>query len=250
MKKTTRIVLLLLSVLMLCALLGACTVPVMEDAQGNPTWAGLGIQLALEILTYLAITLVSVSAAWLTAKIGKNKDLQNVKLAIGILEGLTRTTAGELKQTISDDLKAAQGGKLKEEQKVMLQHKLLSLVKQKADSSTINTLKAAGADINKIILGAAEDWVGIMHKGDFSEPEVTEIPPLEDWPLDMLFDFCEMNAIPHEGCQSREDYIDAIVHGGKAPEGEAVAPGGHPPKAGSDTDADTAPDNRGEQTFF
>ena len=216
MKKTlTRIVLLLTMVLTLCALLSACTVPEMEDAGGNPTWAGLVIQMGMELVTYFVITLVGIVAAWLMAKIGNNKDLQNVKLAIGILQNLAQETAGELKQKVVDDLKAAQGGKLTDEQKKRLPDELLELVLQKVDDNTINILEAAGADINAIILGAAEDWIGIMHRAEDSDEEEAEIPPLEDWPLEMLRDFCRINGIPAAGCQSESEYIAAIMGGAK-----------------------------------
>lgn len=212
MKKKLMFRLMILLVV-LVLILSACSVPVMEDANGNPTWAGLVIQLGMELVTYAVITLVGIMAAWLMAKIGDNKDLQNVKLAIGILQNLSQETAGELKQKVVDDLKAAQGGKLTDEQKKQLPNDLLDLVLQKADENTINTLKRAGADIHAIILGAAEDWIGVMHRDDTAEEE-TDFPPLEDWPLDMLVDFCKINGIPCDGCQSREDYINAIVNGG------------------------------------
>ena len=190
MKKKLMFRLMILLVV-LVLILSACSVPVMEDANGNPTASGLAIRAGLEILTYLSITAVSLGATFLTAKIGKKNNLQNVKLAIGVLEELARQTAGEFKQTIVDDLKANQGGKLTEEQKDELKAELLGLVLKKADTHTVGVLQAAGADINAIIMGAAEDW-----------------------PLDMLVDFCKINAIPCDGCQSREDYINAIVNGG------------------------------------
>lgn len=39
------------------------------------------------------------------------------------------------------------------------------------------------------------------------------LPPVEEWPYEMLVDFCEQNDIPHDGCVTKEDYIDAIVRG-------------------------------------
>ena len=37
------------------------------------------------------------------------------------------------------------------------------------------------------------------------------IPPLEDWPLEMIETFCDDNGIPHSGCASKDDYIRAIT---------------------------------------
>lgn len=45
--------------------------------------------------------------------------------------------------------------------------------------------------------------------------EDNDIPPLEDWPLGTLVDFCEDNGIPCEDCVEREDYIKAILKGAK-----------------------------------
>lgn len=44
-------------------------------------------------------------------------------------------------------------------------------------------------------------------------------PALEDWPLEMIVNFCEVNSIPHDGCVTKEEYIAAIV-GGALPENE------------------------------
>ena len=42
-----------------------------------------------------------------------------------------------------------------------------------------------------------------------------ELAPLEDWPLEMIVDFCRDNGIPCEGCQTKDEYIRAITQGGK-----------------------------------
>lgn len=44
-------------------------------------------------------------------------------------------------------------------------------------------------------------------------PEEIDIPPLENWPLEQIKQFCEINEIPCEGCEKKEDYIEAIVKG-------------------------------------
>jgi hypothetical protein len=46
---------------------------------------------------------------------------------------------------------------------------------------------------------------------DGLDGENYSIPPLEEWPLDMIQTFCEENNIPHDGCQTKEEYIEAIV---------------------------------------
>ncbi len=47
------------------------------------------------------------------------------------------------------------------------------------------------------------------------EDEETDLPPLEDWPLEVIVSFCRLNGIPHEGCETKDDYIRAIVNGAK-----------------------------------
>lgn len=47
------------------------------------------------------------------------------------------------------------------------------------------------------------------------EDDDYELPPLEKWPLEMIVDFCRLNGIPHAGCETREEYINAIVGAAK-----------------------------------
>ena len=42
-----------------------------------------------------------------------------------------------------------------------------------------------------------------------------ELPPLEDWPLEMIVDFCRLNGIPCAGCQTKDEYVRAITQGGQ-----------------------------------
>ena len=44
------------------------------------------------------------------------------------------------------------------------------------------------------------------------------LPPLEDWPMEMIVAFTRDNGIPHEGCETKEEYIAAIVRAVKEPE--------------------------------
>lgn len=46
------------------------------------------------------------------------------------------------------------------------------------------------------------------------------LPPLEEWPMEMIVAFTRDNGIPHEGCETKEEYIEAIVRAatGPAPE--------------------------------
>lgn len=74
------------------------------------------------------------------------------------------------------------------------------------NKSAANTEPAAPA------LGPADDFIDL---------EITH------WTLDQLREFCILNDIPTDGCISREDYMDAIEHGGRVsdePPGEGPEP--------------------------
>ena len=42
------------------------------------------------------------------------------------------------------------------------------------------------------------------------------LPALEDWPLEMIIQFCEDNEIPCQGAVTKVDYIRAITQGGRS----------------------------------
>lgn len=88
--------------------------------------------------------------------------MQNTNIALEILFDITRQTVGELQQLFVKGWKEAGGGKLSEEQIEMLRQELFVLVKKKLDQPTQDLLTAAGADINALISGAAEDWINTI----------------------------------------------------------------------------------------
>ena len=62
-------------------------------------------------------------------------------------------------------------------------------------------------------------------EGEAEVEDGYELPPLEEWPLEMIVDFCRLNDIPHGGCETKDDYIRAITQGGgKEPPDTAEAP--------------------------
>ena len=44
------------------------------------------------------------------------------------------------------------------------------------------------------------------------------LPPLEEWPMEMIVAFTRDNGIPHKGCETKEEYIAAIVRAVQEPE--------------------------------
>ena len=67
---------------------------------------------------------------------------------------------------------------------------------------------------------------------DYDYPEDKEetnyhLPPLEDWPLEMIIAFVQDNDIPCEGCVTKEDYVEYF---------RSVAEPEHPPEEPEETE--------------
>ena len=91
-------------------------------------------------------------------------------------------------------------------------------------------------DVNEIE-GAVAEYLnrGMELSGEVegeAETDNVELPPLEEWPLEMIVDFCRLNGIPHGGCETKEDYINAIVRTGKAADDDAEEPESTPEAEG------------------
>ena len=155
MKKIIAVLLVMVMALSLCA---CATV----NADGTPTPAGVAVEQGIDILARAVEAVLAVAATWVLSKIGKKKELQNTNLALQILFDVTRQTVGELQQLFVTEWKNAGGGKLTEAQIETLRQKLFVLVKNKLDQPTQDLLTAAGADINALISGAAEDWINTI----------------------------------------------------------------------------------------
>ena len=67
-----------------------------------------------------------------------------------------------------------------------------------------------------------ERMAATVHEAILAETEDGyDLPPLEEWPLEMIVDFCRLNDIPHAGCETKDEYIEAIVAGGRPLPGTA-----------------------------
>ena len=119
------------------------------------------IDSGVQILVALAVALIGVGGTWLTAKIGKVKQLQTVQIATNEAKDAAITTVLELQQTVVDDLKAAAvDGKLTKEEIEKLKNDVLSMSMAKLSNASVKVLTAAGVDISAIITGAAESAIG------------------------------------------------------------------------------------------
>lgn len=114
----------------------------------------------VEIVVALVLMLISVLGAWLTAKIGKNKSLQNIHAAQQEVISMASLTVSELQQRLVDGLKAAhEDGKLTKDEIAALGEELLNGTMAKMSDTTFGLLDAAGVDIVALIQGAGEAWV-------------------------------------------------------------------------------------------
>lgn len=120
------------------------------------------IEVAANLVTQLAIIALTTAFAWLTAKIGKNKNLANINAAKDELKDAAIQTVGELNQRFVSAWKSAQGGKLTEEQIAKLNAELINLTLTKMSGSAIKVLEAASIDLETYIRGAAEDWISTL----------------------------------------------------------------------------------------
>lgn len=120
------------------------------------------VEIAANLITQLAIIALTTAFAWLTAKIGKNKHLENINTAKDELKDAAIQTVGELNQLFVSAWKETQGGKLTEDQVAKLGAELVNLTLKKMSGSAIKVLEAASIDLETYIHGVAEDWIGTL----------------------------------------------------------------------------------------
>lgn len=114
----------------------------------------------IEIAATLLITLIGALGAWLTVKIGKSTQLENINAAQREVIRAAKITVGELQQTLVDDLKAGhEDGKLSPEEINALGSKLVNMTVQKLSMPTYQLLGAAAVDIEAMIKGVGESWI-------------------------------------------------------------------------------------------
>lgn len=133
------------------------------------------VEIAANLITQLAIIALTTAFAWLTAKIGKNKHLENINAAKDELQDAAIQTVGELNQRFVSAWKEAQGGKLTEEQIAKLGAELVNLTLTKMSGSAIKVLEAASIDLETYIHGAAEDWIATLHGNGVKVDVITGI---------------------------------------------------------------------------
>ncbi len=123
------------------------------------------LEYGVQIAATLLITLIGVFGAWLTAKIGKSTQLENIHTAQQEVIRAAKITVGELQQTVVGDLKAGRAdGKLTREEIAELGSKLVDMTVQKLSRPTFELLKGAAVDVEAMITGAGENWIATLKK--------------------------------------------------------------------------------------
>lgn len=115
------------------------------------------IEVVVNVLAKLAITLIGIFGAWLLQKMAETQKLNNIGKATELLIQAAEATVLELQQTTVEGWKAANAdGKLTDFEIKELGVLLLDKTLAKLNEPTVELLKAAGMDIEAMIHGAAE----------------------------------------------------------------------------------------------
>lgn len=118
----------------------------------------------IEIGTRVVFTLIMAGLSILFAYIGrllaKNQKMTHIAAAMDELERVTHNAVGDLQQTVVDGLKkASENGKLTAEDIEHLGKMLLDKVAAQMSLPTIETLHAAGVDVEAMVHSVAEAYI-------------------------------------------------------------------------------------------
>ena len=125
------------------------------------------IEESVKVCGTLLIMLIGVLGTWLSTKIAKKVEFQNIAKAVDVLVEMAQQTVGELKQTMVDDMKeAAMDHKLTDEEITQLGMMLYNRTIRKMSEPMMDTLRAASVDIQAVITSAGEDWIRELRRGE------------------------------------------------------------------------------------
>ena len=116
----------------------------------------IGTKLAFEIL----LAVLAIGFASLSKLLAKSQRMNHVALAMNEMEAVVVAVVGELQQTTVDGLKAASDdGKLSKSDIEWLGRLLIDKAAKGMSESAVNTLNAAGVDIESMIHSIAEAYI-------------------------------------------------------------------------------------------
>jgi len=115
----------------------------------------------LEIAATLILALLGVVGAWIGQKLAKREQLGNIMRAIEHVVVAVSQTVRELNQTLVEGYKSQSAdGKLTKAQIAHLGAQLHILTMQKLSDPVVALLEAAKVDLNALIQGVAESYLG------------------------------------------------------------------------------------------
>ena len=123
-------------------------------------------EMAAKVLTMALVTLIGVLGTWLTAKIGKRKELANISAATDEATKTAQRVVLELQQTVVEGMKAvSEDGKLSDSEIEHLGALLLEKALAQMSQPAKRILEAAGSDLCGIIQSAGEGMILALKKG-------------------------------------------------------------------------------------
>ena len=115
------------------------------------------IEVGTDILFELLLLVLSIGFAYISKAIFKTQKLEHVSLAMDEMQNVVIAVVGELQQTAVEGLKAASAdGKLYKSDIEWLGKQLVDKVAKGLSAPAIDTLNAAGVDIESMIHSIAE----------------------------------------------------------------------------------------------
>ena len=124
------------------------------------------IEMSVQIVVTLLLTLIGVLGTWLTAKIAKRAELASIGAATKEATEAAQRAVMELQQTTVEAMKAAsEDGKLSAYEIEQLGALLLEKALAQMSTPAKNLLAAAGTDVSAIIKSAGESLILGMKQG-------------------------------------------------------------------------------------
>ena len=124
------------------------------------------IEVGTQIIFELLMLLVGVLFAYLGKLLAKTKKMEHINMAMYELESVVKNVVGEIQQTTVDGLKEASAdGKLTKDDIEWLGRLLVDKAAKGLSVPAVDTLNAAGVDIESMIHSFAEACIAEIKRG-------------------------------------------------------------------------------------
>lgn len=124
------------------------------------------IEVGTQILFEIFLLVLSIGFAYISKALTKSEKMGHVALAMSEMEAVVVAVVGELQQTTVEGLKeASSDGKLSKSDIEWLGKQLVDKVAKGLSTPAIDTLNAAGVDIESMIHSIAEAAIAEIKRG-------------------------------------------------------------------------------------